>query len=122
MTQFAARKVDVRKMSRLLKALSDETRLRIVALLTHGELCVCHIEAGLGLTQSNASRQFAVLRAAEVVETRRDGNWVYYRLAPQADAECKRVLGAVVGEFEKREILREDVERLLKVKGPTACK
>ena len=119
---YAAPKLDMRPMSRLLKAIGDETRLRIVALLTHGELCVCHIEAALGLSQPNVSRQFGILRAAGVVEPRRDGNWVYYRIAPQADAECKRVLGALVRAFEQRDVLRADVERLLKVKGPGACK
>jgi ArsR family transcriptional regulator len=112
----------LRPLSRLFKALADETRLRMVALLTHGELCVCHVEAGLGLTQSNASRHLAVLRAAEVVETRREGTWVYYRLAPQTDGECRNVLRALVRGFEKREMLRQDVERLLKVKGPNSCR
>ncbi len=119
---FSATKLDVRPMSRLLKALGDETRLRVVALLTHGELCVCHIEAALGLTQPNASRQLGILRNANVVEPRREGSWVYYKLAPQADAECKRILGALVRGFERRDLLRADVERLLKVKGPGACR
>ena len=47
---YASRSVEVRPMSRLFKALGDDTRLRIVALLSHGELCVCHIEAALALT------------------------------------------------------------------------
>lgn len=113
--------IPMRPLTRLFKALADETRLRMVALLAHGELCVCHIEAGLALTQSTTSRQLAVLRAAEVVEARRDGSWVYYRLAPQDDAECRRVLRALVGEFGKRDVLRRDVERLLRSKGPTSC-
>ena len=55
-------------MARLFKALGDETRLRIVALLSHGELCVCHIEAALTLTQPTASRHLGVLRATGVVD------------------------------------------------------
>ena len=51
--------LDVRPVSRLFKALGDETRLRIVALLSHGELCVCHIQEALGLSQPNVSRQVA---------------------------------------------------------------
>jgi ArsR family transcriptional regulator len=119
---FATSKLDVRPMSRLFKALGDDTRLRIVALLSHGELCVCHIEAALALSQSNASRQFGVLRAAGVAEARREGNWVYYKLASQSDEECRHMLRALVREFEKKEVLRQDVERLLRVKGPTSCK
>jgi ArsR family transcriptional regulator len=114
--------LDVRSASRLFKALGDETRLRIVALLSHGELCVCHFESALGLTQSNTSRQLGVLKNAGIVEARRDGSWVYYRLAPQLDDVCKAQLKALVSAFNKRDVLREDVERLLKSRGPNACK
>jgi len=109
-------------MSRLFKALGDETRLRIVALLSHGELCVCHLEKALSISQPNASRHLAILRSAGVVEHRRNGNWVYYRLAAHSDPECSRQLRVIVSGFEKRDLLRQDVERLLKSKGPTACK
>jgi ArsR family transcriptional regulator len=119
---YATPKLDVRPISRFFKALGDETRLRIVALLAHGELCVCHLEAALGLTQSNASRQLGVLRAAGVVDTRREGSWVYYRLADQPNEDCRRQLRSLVSAFGKRDVLRRDVERLLAVKGPTSCK
>ncbi|ATB46262.1 MULTISPECIES: ArsR/SmtB family transcription factor [Myxococcaceae] len=118
----AATSLDVRSASRLFKALGDETRLRIVALLSHGELCVCHFESALGLTQSNTSRQLGVLKNAGVVEARRDGSWVYYRLAPQMEEVCKAQLEALVAAFAKRDALGEDVERLLKSLGPNACK
>lgn len=122
MSSYAAQKVEVRNVSRLFKALGDETRLRIVALLSHGELCVCHIEAALGLSQPNASRQLGVLKAAGVVEPRREGTWVYYRLADQEDEDCRRQLKSLVGGFVKREVLRHDVERLLEAKGPNSCR
>jgi ArsR family transcriptional regulator len=114
-------KLDVSPVSRLFKALADEDRVRIVALLTHGELCVCHIEEALGQAQPSVSRHLAMLRAASVVESRRDGNWVYYRLATQTDPDCRRQLRALVGAFAKSETLRRDVARLIKVKGPGSC-
>lgn len=117
----AAASLDLRSASRLFKALGDETRLRIVALLSHGELCVCHLESALELTQSNTSRQLGVLKNAGVVEPRRDGSWVYYRLAPQVDALCRAQLKALSGAFARRDVLRRDVERLLKTRGPGAC-
>lgn len=117
----AARILDVGPLSRLMKALGDETRLRMVALLAHGELCVCHLEAALGLTQSSTSRQLTVLRAAGVVEARREGSWMYYRLAPQMDELTKGQLRALVLAFSKRDRLRSDVERLVRAKGPKAC-
>ena len=114
--------LEVRPASRLFKALGDETRLRIVALLSHGELCVCHFEAALGLTQSNTSRQLGVLKNAGIVESRRDGSWVYYRLAQQMDEVCKVQLKALAAAFSKREVLQGDVARLLRTRGPNACK
>jgi ArsR family transcriptional regulator, arsenate/arsenite/antimonite-responsive transcriptional repressor len=118
----SAAKLEVKSVSRLFKALGDETRLRIVALLSHGELCVCHLQEALGLSQSNVSRHLSVLRAAGVVEDRRDGTWVYYRLVRQTDADCERQLRGLVKSFGNRGVLRVDVERLLKTRGPGACR
>ncbi len=117
----AAATLEVRTVSCLFKALGDETRLRIVALLSHGELCVCHIHEALRLSQPNVSRQLAILRAAGIVEDRRDGKWVYYRLLRQQDPDCDRQLRTLVKAFSKREVLRTDVERLVKICGPGAC-
>jgi len=114
--------IDPRPLSRLFKALGDATRLRIVALLTHGELCVCHLEAALGVAQPTASRHLAVLRHTGVVEHRRHGRWTYYRLATQADPDCARQLRGLVAAFGKRTVLKQDVERLLQVRGPGACR
>jgi ArsR family transcriptional regulator, arsenate/arsenite/antimonite-responsive transcriptional repressor len=114
--------VEVGGLSRLFKALSDDTRLRIVALLCHGELCVCHIEEALRLSQPKVSRHLATLRYAGVVEPHREGAWVYYRLARQQDADCQRQLRRLVATFAKRTIVRKDLERLVRVRGPEACK
>ena len=113
---------DARALSRLFKALGDATRIRIVALLAHGELCVCHLEEALGLPQPTVSRQLAVLRAAGVVEPRRAGSWIHYRLAPQSDEACRRQLRELTREFARRELLRRDVERLVRVRGPGSCR
>ncbi len=119
---YAAATVEVTPMSRMFKALGDDVRLRIVALLSHGELCVCHIEEALALTQPNASRHLGLLRAAGIVSHRRRDKWVYYSLAKQPDDDCARHLKSLVATFSKRAVLRKDVERLLKAKGPGACK
>jgi ArsR family transcriptional regulator len=114
--------LDVRPVSRLFRALGDETRLGIVALLSHEELCVCHLQEALRLSQPHVSRHLATLRSAGVVESRREGSWIYYRLAPQADPECERQLKTLVRSFENRAALRRDVARLVKLRGPEACR
>ncbi len=64
----------------LFKALSDKTRLRITALLTHGELCVCDLMEVLDMPQSTISRHMARLKSAGLVVDRRAGKWVHYSL------------------------------------------
>jgi ArsR family transcriptional regulator len=113
--------LDVTATSRMFKALGDETRLKIVALLSHGELCVCHVEEALGLSQPNASRHLGILKNAGIVESRRAANWVYYRLAPQADELRRRQLRALIAEYQEHDSLRKEVERLVKSEGPRAA-
>ena len=65
----------------MFKALADETRLRILNLIRHRELCVCQLVDVLGLGQSKVSRHLAHLRNAGLVQDRREGLWMYYSLA-----------------------------------------
>ncbi|OGO47632.1 MAG: hypothetical protein A2W34_01140 [Chloroflexi bacterium RBG_16_64_32] len=77
----------------LLRALADETRLKIFALLTKEELCVCEIEDVLGLPQSLVSNHLAVLRRAGLVRWRRDAEdsrWIFYRADPAAAAALRQ--------------------------------
>ncbi|MBW6511511.1 MAG: metalloregulator ArsR/SmtB family transcription factor [Desulfuromonadaceae bacterium] len=77
--------------ARLFKALADETRLRILALLLEGELCVCELIAALELPQSTVSRHLATLRNCGWVTDRRHGVWMYYRLNDDGNLAVKRI-------------------------------
>jgi ArsR family transcriptional regulator len=114
-------RLQVEPVAQFFRAMGDETRVRIIALLAHGELCVCHVQQALGLTQPNASRHLTILKRAGVVRSRRDGTWIHYALAPQPDEHRKRQLRALVASFSEQDVLRSDVERLLKAKGPNSC-
>jgi ArsR family transcriptional regulator len=120
MSALASLKVS--PLAQLFRALGDETRMRIVALLSHGELCVCHIETALELPQPKASRHLGVLKNAGVVEARRNGSWVYYRLAPQRDEPCRRQLEAVITGYASSQTMKRDLARLVRTKGPAACR
>ncbi len=113
--------LEVRPLTRLFRALGDETRLRIVALLSHGELCVCHIESALALNQSTASRQLGILKASGVVDSRRDGTWVYYRLTAQEHETVARALEVLTKAFGAERALRTDHAKLRKSCGPKSC-
>lgn len=83
----------MRDLSRRFKALSEEHRLRIVAhLLKHQEVCVCEVEHFLGVSQSTASRHLRYLAAEHLVEHRREGQWVFYRLAEPTDEGHARLV------------------------------
>ena len=76
MNTVAANPVD-----HMFRAFSDPTRLRILNLLLRGELCVCEIVNTLKVPQPMASRHLAYLKKSGLVEARRDGLWMHYRLA-----------------------------------------
>jgi len=67
----------------ILKALADETRLRILSQILKEEMCVCEIEECLGLTQSNASRHLTVLKKAGVLESYKSAQWTYYKVSDE---------------------------------------
>ncbi len=120
-TAIATADLGVRELTRLFRALGDETRLRIVALLAHGELCVCHIVTALDLSQPNASRQLGILRMNGVVDARRDGTWVYYRIADQEHAAVETMLDTLTRAFGAESAIRADHAKLRKSCGPGAC-
>jgi ArsR family transcriptional regulator, arsenate/arsenite/antimonite-responsive transcriptional repressor len=83
-------------MEQVFKALADQTRLRILALLSRGEICVCDIHETLGIPQSKASRHLAYLRKVGLVSDRKAGLWVYYQLAEPDDRVLQTIMSAVL--------------------------
>src|SRR5690554_3221298 len=84
----------------LLKALSDANRLRILLALQQGEWCVCELSYALELAQSTLSTHLQALRQAELVATRRQGKWIYYRLHPDIPSVLHLLLTALKRELE----------------------
>src|SRR4029077_12000172 len=80
----------------IFKALADKTRLRVLALLGNNEVCVCHIHDTLGLPQPTASRHLAYLRKSGLVDVRRDGVWMHYRVSASLDPVVRKVVNAAV--------------------------
>jgi len=105
------------KLEVLLKALADATRLRILGLLTTGEVCVCHIHESLKISQPKASRHLAYLRRAGLVTTRREGLWVHYKLAPALDPLVVTIQEAVIHVLGHVDAVRNDAQRLRRLTG-----
>jgi len=116
-------------MDRVFKALADPTRVRILGLLAGGEVCVCHLHESLRLSQPLVSRHLAYLRRAGLVETRKEGLWVHYRLAPVGDDVTRTLLNAVYHCVSHLATVAQDGKRLEKKTGccatpqptPTFC-
>ena len=97
------------------RAFSDETRLRILHLLQSGELCVGDIVAVLRVPQPTASRHLGYLRKAELVETRKNGQWIHYALTPARSAFHKNLMACLANCFDEVDSLKRDAVRLKKL-------
>jgi ArsR family transcriptional regulator, arsenate/arsenite/antimonite-responsive transcriptional repressor len=81
-----------KELEEFFMALADKTRLRILNLMTEGEICVAYFTEVLGDSQPKVSRHLAYLRNAGIVKTRRDGKWIYYSIRWPADDGTHAVL------------------------------
>lgn len=99
----------------LFKCLSDETRLRCMALLhKEGKLCVCELTHALGMLQPKISRHLAQLRQCNLLLDSREGQWVYYQINPALPAWAFGILDVAVKELEAG---HEDHDRLQAMTG-----
>lgn len=105
------------EMEAFFKALADATRLRILGLLLTGEVCVCHIHESLKIPQPKASRHLAYLRRAGLVDTRREGLWIHYRMAQLPDPVLQTISQAVAHGLTHTDVVKRDARRLTKRNG-----
>lgn len=96
----------------LLKALADETRLRILNLLNPGELCVCDIEEILNIQQSNASRHLNKLKVSGLIGSEKKSQWVYYHINNDCIAKYPFIAEILNEELYQNEVCRRDMKRL----------
>ncbi len=103
------------QLAKTFKALSDESRLRILGILLNSdELCVCDIETVMGFTQTKVSRHLAYLKQAGFVEDRRQGQWMLYRIAKPKAEEQKKLLACVEGLLKADPAAQKDARLLAK--------
>lgn len=108
-------------MTELFKALSDETRLRMVGLLISGERCVCEIETCLGLTQSNASRHLNVLRSAGILTSEKHAQWAYYHISEKFCTEHADLYSYLQTNFAAQEPYLSDGKRAALTEKHETC-
>ena len=100
----------MREIVKILDALRDPLRLRLLRLLRKRELCVCELVDSLRIPQYAVSRQLRSLRALGLVAARRDGRWMYYRLGKEATGRgpAAELLAVLCRRLEHENLLRRD--------------
>ncbi|HUZ45174.1 MAG TPA: metalloregulator ArsR/SmtB family transcription factor [Terriglobia bacterium] len=104
----------MKEMEQVFRALADATRLRILNLLLHGELCVCDIQFVLDSPQPNVSRHLTYLKNAGLVQDRREGPRIYYSFAQNTKGVRKDLFAFLWDLFRQSRDLKEDLRKLSK--------
>ena len=103
----------MKDLIKAMKALSDETRLRILNVLLARECCVCEVMQALGISQSRASRNLGILQDAGLLRVRRDGVWMLYSVDWETPNRYAVALARLLKDADlSNEVLRPDRERL----------
>lgn len=103
----------MRQLEAALKAAGDPTRTRVLKLLEDRELCVCQVQAVLQLAPSTVSKHLAILKAAGLVDDRREGRWAHYTLtAGEHNTYAREILRLLRGALERDPEILEDRRRL----------
>lgn len=111
----------MRELEHLFKGLADQTRLRILNLLLHGELCVCDIQYVLQSPQPNVSRHLTYLKNSGLVVDRREGARMYYRLAQPGESLGKPLFAFLREAFGHSDVLLDDSRKLKKAIKQGSC-
>ena len=109
------------QLARMYKALSEEMRLRIMMLLTHGELCVCDLTAIFNEGQSKVSRHLTYLKHSGLVKSRRVGTWMHYSIKEPSDTTIDAQLTFMKQQFTQLSIFKDDEQKLEDVKKQKLC-
>jgi len=99
-------------MELLFKALADRTRLRLLNLMSEGEVCVCFFVEVLGTNQPKISRHLAYMRRAGIVAARREGKWMHYRISTPEDERAAKVFAEVLAWIREDREMQRDRSRL----------
>jgi len=106
----------MRNLMAVLKALADENRVRALMALGPGELCVCQIVELLGLAPSTVSKHMAILKQARLVDSRKEGRWMFYQLAKtDTSVEATKLAAMVSKLLADAPQTREDAKRLRQI-------
>ena len=106
----------MRDLMKITKALADENRVRVLLALRAGELCACQITELFGLAPSTMSKHLSILYQAGLVDSRKEGRWIYFRLPDgKVPGKVKKAIDWIAKAAEDEPRVEEDAERLRKI-------
>jgi ArsR family transcriptional regulator len=112
----------LKTITKAIKAISDENRMRIIGLLDSMDgLCVCEITAIIGLSQPTISSHLKLLESAGLIEHKKDGLWVNYSISGGMDLDLKTILDGVIPAIRKSKTVKDDIRKLSKVSRDKLC-
>ncbi len=103
------------EMEKFFLALADKTRLRLLNLMRDGEICVCFLVEVLKESQPKISRHLAYLRGAGIVEARREGKWMHYKIIEPKDNYAVQILQSTLSWLISQERMQNEYEKLTKM-------
>lgn len=116
----------MRELIKIFKALSDETRLRMIKLLQQRELCVCEIMQAMGISQTRASRNLGILKNAGLITDKREGLWVHYSISREKTNKYHQAIEELLKKWLVDDtVVMEDRKRLkkaIKIGNMKSCK
>ena len=113
--------MELRAAKRIFRAFSDETRLRILNLLSRGELCVCDVMRVLEEPQSKISRHLAYLKRTGLVAGRKEGLWMIYRLSAAGARAFRSLIAGACGKAANMPAFHQDFAKLVSKKSKLAA-
>lgn len=108
-------------MEYIFKALSEESRLRILSLIFEEEMCVCEIETCLKMTQSNASRHLTVLKLSGILDCSKKAQWAYYKISDVFKLEQRELYEYLLRKVKELPTYETDQMEFAKIKGIEIC-
>jgi len=113
----------LKNITKILKALSDESRIRIISLLgARRDLCVCEITKVIELSQPTISSHLKLLENAGLIVYKKDGLWVNYNINPGLDENVKEILDRISLILSSNEKINEDHREIYRIDRKNICK
>lgn len=111
----------LKEQEKILKALADKNRIRIIKMLQKKSLCVCEIKDVLNLANSTVSKHLSILREAGLIVDWKDGKWINYKINPEPETLVSNALLYIQLQIENDETIKKDRKKIISVNRNILC-